>query len=160
MRGRFGSRSCGYTPHTALQTKRTLWRTCDKAGAPSFYVQLNFWFITSQLLRGGQIVKTWYNIITDRSSNKIRRIVYMTFGQKIKSLRREANMTQENLAELLSISPQAISRWETDVAMPDISLLPPLANLFNVTTDYLLGMETYQKDLRKAEFDKQRVVVK
>lgn len=77
----------------------------------------------------------------------------MTFGQKIKSLRREANMTQENLAELLSISPQAVSRWETDVAMPDISLLPPLANLFNVTTDYLLGMETYQKDLRKAEFD-------
>jgi len=78
----------------------------------------------------------------------------MKFGQTIKSLRREANMTQENLAELLSISPQAISRWETDAAMPDISLLPPLANLFNVTTDYLLGMETYQKDLRKAEFDK------
>ncbi len=77
----------------------------------------------------------------------------MTFGQTIKSLRREANMTQESLAELLSISPQAISRWETDVAMPDISLLPPLANLFNVTTDHLLGMETYQKDLRKAEFD-------
>ena len=77
----------------------------------------------------------------------------MTFGQTIKVLRKAANMTQENLAELLSISPQAISRWETDVAMPDISLLPPLANLFNVTTDYLLGMETYQKDLRKAEFD-------
>ncbi len=78
----------------------------------------------------------------------------MKFGQTIKSLRREANMTQENLAELLSISPQAVSRWETDVAMPDISLLPPLANLFNVSTDYLLGMESYQKDLRKAEFDK------
>ncbi len=77
----------------------------------------------------------------------------MTFGQTIKSLRRESNMTQEKLAELLSISPQAVSRWETDVAMPDISLLPPLANLFNVTTDHLLGMETYQKDLRKAEFD-------
>ena len=78
----------------------------------------------------------------------------MSFGQTIKLLRREVNMTQENLAELLSISPQAVSRWETDVAMPDISLLPPLANLFNVTTDYLLGMETYQKDLRKEEFDK------
>lgn len=62
-------------------------------------------------------------------------------------------MTQENLAELLSISPQAVSRWETDAAMPDISLLPPLANLFGVTTDHLLGMDTYQKDLRKAEFD-------
>ena len=47
----------------------------------------------------------------------------MTFGQTIKSLRREANMTQEKLAELLSISPQAVSRWETDVAMPDISAL-------------------------------------
>ena len=77
----------------------------------------------------------------------------MTFGQKIKTLRRGVNMTQENLAELLSISPQAVSRWETDAAMPDISLLPPIANLFHVTTDYLLGMENYQKDLRKAEFD-------
>ena len=77
----------------------------------------------------------------------------MTFGHRIRSLRREADMTQEKLAELLSISPQAVSRWETDAAMPDISLLPPLANLFGVTTDHLLGMETYQKDLRKAEFD-------
>jgi hypothetical protein len=41
----------------SMRKKATLWRTCDKAGAPSFYVQLNFWFITSQLLRGGQIVK-------------------------------------------------------------------------------------------------------
>ncbi len=77
----------------------------------------------------------------------------MTFGQKIKKLRHEANMTQETLAELLSISPQAVSRWETDIAMPDISLFPPLANLFHTTTDYLLGMENYQKDIRKAEFD-------
>ena len=77
----------------------------------------------------------------------------MSFGQRIKTLRREANMTQEQRAELLSISPQAVSRWETDMAMPDISLLPPLANLFHVTTDHLLGMDTYQRDLRKAEFD-------
>ncbi len=78
----------------------------------------------------------------------------MSFGDRIKTLRRKASYTQEKLAELLSISPQAISRWETDVAMPDISLLPPIANLFGVTTDYLLGMDSYQKDLRKAEFDK------
>lgn len=77
----------------------------------------------------------------------------MSFGQRIKALRREACMTQENLAELLSISPQAVSRWETDLAMPDISLLPPLANLFGVTTDHLLGMDTYERDLRKTEFD-------
>ena len=77
----------------------------------------------------------------------------MSFGQRIKALRREAGMTQEQLAELLSISPQAVSRWETDVAMPDISLLPPLANLFKVTTDHLLGMDTQERDQRKAEFD-------
>jgi len=77
----------------------------------------------------------------------------MSFGETIKKLRRNSNMTQEKLAEMLSISPQAVSRWETNVAMPDISLLPPLANLFGVTTDLLLGMDTYQKDLRKAEYD-------
>lgn len=77
----------------------------------------------------------------------------MSFGKIIKKLRIDLNMTQEKLAELIGISPQAISRWETDIAMPDISLLPPLANLFNVTTDYLLGMDNYQKDLRKKEYD-------
>lgn len=80
-------------------------------------------------------------------------VINMTFGQTIKTLRRDSDMTQEKLAELLAISPQAVSRWETDVAMPDISLLPPIANIFSVTTDYLLGMDTYQKDMRKAEYD-------
>ena len=70
----------------------------------------------------------------------------MTFGQTIKKLRRDADMTQEQLAELLMISPQAVSRWETDAAMPDISLLAPIANLFNVTTDSLLGVDIYKKD--------------
>lgn len=70
----------------------------------------------------------------------------MSFGQTIKKLRRDADMTQEQLAELLMISPQAVSRWETDAAMPDISLLAPLANLFNVTTNSLLGVDIYKKD--------------
>lgn len=77
----------------------------------------------------------------------------MTFGNIIKELRLKHNLTQERLAEMLNLSPQAVSRWETGAAMPDISLLPPLSTLFGVTTDYLLGMDTYQKDLRKAEFD-------
>lgn len=42
----------------------------------------------------------------------------MTFGKIMKDLRRNANMTQEKLAEILNISPQAVSRWETDAAMP------------------------------------------
>ena len=50
-------------------------------------------------------------------------------------------MTQERLAELLSISPQAVSRWETDAAMPDISFLRPLSNIFGVTSDELLEID-------------------
>ncbi len=50
-------------------------------------------------------------------------------------------MTQEELAEMLSISSQAVSRWETDSAMPDISLLPSLCNIFNVSADELLGID-------------------
>lgn len=64
-------------------------------------------------------------------------------------------MTQEKLAELLSISAQAVSRWENDAAMPDISLLPPLANLFNVTTDYLLGVDIVNKEAKIKEISKQ-----
>lgn len=77
----------------------------------------------------------------------------MQFSQIIKKLRLDADMTQERLAEFLSISSQAVSRWETGVAMPDISLLPPLANLFHVTTDYLLGMGEYERDERRAEYE-------
>ncbi len=70
----------------------------------------------------------------------------MTFGKIIKELRRKADMTQEGLAEILNISGQAVSRWENDLAMPDISLLPVLANLFDVTTDYLLGVDITRKE--------------
>ena len=82
----------------------------------------------------------------------------MTFGKIIKKLRREADMTQEKLAELLSISAQAVSRWENDAAMPDISLLPPLANLFNVTTDYLLGVDIVNKEAKIKEISKQALL--
>ena len=75
----------------------------------------------------------------------------MTFGQIIKKLRREANYTQEALADLLSISPQAVSRWECDQAMPDIALLPRIANLFGVSADYLLGIDFESRDRKIAE---------
>ena len=65
----------------------------------------------------------------------------MSFGKRIKELRQKAGFTQEQLANLLSISSQAVSRWETDAAMPDISLLPALAYTFAVSTDYLLGVD-------------------
>ena len=70
----------------------------------------------------------------------------MSFGNIIKKLRLDKKMTQEQLAEVLSISPQAISRWETNIALPDISLLPILANYFDVTTDYLLEVDISKKE--------------
>ena len=70
----------------------------------------------------------------------------MSFGKVIKKLRKNADMTQEKLAEMLSISPQAISRWENDAAMPDIFLIPTLCNIFQVSADALLGIDIDKKD--------------
>ena len=61
-------------------------------------------------------------------------------GQIIKRLRKEQNFTQEELAEQLNISAQAISKWENGTSMPDISQVVPLANLFGVPTDVLFGI--------------------
>ncbi len=65
----------------------------------------------------------------------------MTIGATIKKLRRQRDITQEQLAEYLSVSPQAVSQWETDKTAPDISQLPALANVFGITTDRLLGVD-------------------
>ncbi len=72
----------------------------------------------------------------------------MSFGKRIKALRRNKDMTQEQLAEILSVSPQAVSRWETDSAMPDISLIPAICNLFNTSSDHLLGIDSENKKKR------------
>lgn len=61
-----------------------------------------------------------------------------TLGKRIASLRKENNLTQEQLAEMLNVTPQAVSKWENDIACPDISLLPELAKTFNVSVDELL----------------------
>lgn len=70
----------------------------------------------------------------------------MSFGSTIKRLRKERNMTQDHLANLLCVTPQAISRWENNVAMPDISLLIPLANIFCVSTDTLLEVNVQKNE--------------
>ena len=70
----------------------------------------------------------------------------MNLGNKIKTLRKEHNLTQENLAEMLGVSYQAISRWENNITSPDISTLPILANIFNVTVDYLLDVNVIKNE--------------
>ena len=62
----------------------------------------------------------------------------MTLGQKLQGLRRERGWTQEELAGKLDVSRQALSRWESDSALPDTKNVVQLARIFGVSTDYLL----------------------
>ena len=64
-----------------------------------------------------------------------------TMGQIIKKLRKGRGFTQEELAERLGVTYQAISKWENDSGMPDISQIVPLATIFDVSTDFLFGID-------------------
>lgn len=63
-----------------------------------------------------------------------------TMGQIIKDLRKKNGFTQEELAERLGVTYQAVSKWENDTGMPDISQVVPLASIFGVSTDVLFGI--------------------
>lgn len=62
-----------------------------------------------------------------------------TLGKRIAALRREKGLKQDELAEKLGVSAQAVSKWENDQTCPDISLLPLLAKTLGVTVDELLS---------------------
>ena len=62
-----------------------------------------------------------------------------TIGKKIRTLRKNKNMTQEQLAEVLSVTSQSVSKWENSLAAPDISLLPIIARFFGITMDELFN---------------------
>ena len=64
-----------------------------------------------------------------------------TIGKRISALRREKGLKQEDIAQALGVSSQAVSKWENDQACPDISLLPKLARLLSVSVDTLLSGE-------------------
>ena len=65
----------------------------------------------------------------------------MSIGSNIKRLRREKDITQEQLAEYLGITSRAVSQWECDRTAPDISQIPALCNIFDVSSDVLLGID-------------------
>lgn len=71
----------------------------------------------------------------------------MTIGDKIKKLRKDNNMTQEDIAEKLNVSRQTISKWETNIVIPDADNIVSICKLFNITTDELLDykVESVQK---------------
>ena len=63
------------------------------------------------------------------------------FGEKLKELRKEKGLTQKQLAEQLGNAQSAIYYWETNKQEPNISALKKLCQFFNVSSDYLLGLE-------------------
>lgn len=62
----------------------------------------------------------------------------MTFAEKLKDIRKRFGLSQEQLAEILNVSRQAITKWENDNGFPDISNLQELSKVFGVSVDYLL----------------------
>lgn len=70
-----------------------------------------------------------------------------TLGRRIAMLRKQKELKQDDLAQMLGVSPQAVSKWENDQTCPDISLLPMLAQILGVTVDTLLSGETEEKPI-------------
>ncbi len=76
-------------------------------------------------------------------------------GAIIKKLRTENNITQDILANAIGVTPQAISRWESEGGYPDIELLPALADFFSVSTDELLGYKLSEREQQLADIKKE-----
>lgn len=77
----------------------------------------------------------------------------MTIGKNIAELRKNSGMTQEQLAEMLGVSSQAVSKWENEVTMPDIMLLPVIAGCFDITVDELYGGKKTKERCQAVDYD-------
>ena len=82
----------------------------------------------------------------------------LLIGENIKRLRRELNLTQEELATHLGISFQSISKWERGEGYPDITMLPSLANYFNISIDELVGMSEVVKSEKYKEINDLKIL--
>lgn len=78
----------------------------------------------------------------------------LLIGENIKRIRRERNLTQEEVASHLGISFQSISKWERGDGYPDITMLPALANYFGISVDELLGMSEIEKSDKYNEINR------
>ncbi len=83
------------------------------------------------------------------------RILLMTdikIGKKIRLLRKNNDITQDKLAAYLGVTPQAVSRWESEICYPDIETLPQIADFFGVGMDELLCYDSVQKESKIKEY--------
>ncbi len=76
----------------------------------------------------------------------------MTFGERLYKLRQQANLSQEEFAEIMDVSRQSISKWENDKAYPEMTRLVYMSDFFQVSLDYLMrGVEAEEQKNSKAD---------
>ena len=79
----------------------------------------------------------------------------MTTGEKLQSLRKENNYTQEELADIMSVSRQSISKWESDIVFPETEKLITLSKLYHCSIDYLLNEDNNERNANVVLVNKQ-----
>lgn len=77
-----------------------------------------------------------------------------TIGKKLYELRKQSGFTQDYVAEKLGVSAQAVSKWENDIACPDIMTLPNIAELYEITIDELFKNEDVQSNVKFEKTEK------
>ena len=87
-----------------------------------------------------------------------------SFGNRLSKLRKEKGLTQNDIADKVGVTSQAVSKWENDQATPDIDILIKLSEIFEISLDELLGKETQKTFLNpaptKKEFDKMTLKIR
>lgn len=87
--------------------------------------------------------------------NNTEENIMLKLGENLKKFRSKRELTQEQLAAVLGVSAQAVSRWENGTTYPDITLLPTIASYFEITLDELMGMETFKSEEQLKELTAQ-----
>lgn len=77
-----------------------------------------------------------------------------TIGKKLYELRKQSGFTQDYVAEKLGVSAQAVSKWENDIACPDIMTLPQIAKLYGITIDELFKNDEVQSNVKIEKTEK------
>lgn len=81
-----------------------------------------------------------------RVQNILEEFIMIKLGEKIKSLRKQKNISQEVFANYLGVSFQAVSKWENGYTMPDVTMIPAIASFFGVSTDELFDFNLYETE--------------
>jgi len=83
-----------------------------------------------------------------------------SLGQRIARLRKNKGLTQEELGDKVAVSSQAVSKWETDSSVPDVTLLVKIANIFDISVDELLGNDKFREQAKVVPLEERKAADK